>query len=114
CSNDLASAPQHEVADRSPAEFLDSLGQLRADANTGAELFVGRFKPRCYVDRIAIGGVVEKSTATEVSDNRRPRVYADTRHAKCDALLLPALAETLRKFIQSECAGDGAGSMVWL
>ena len=39
---------------------------------------------------------------------------ADTRHAECDALLLPALTETLRKFIQRQCASNCAGSMVSL
>src|SRR5262249_3511857 len=66
CSDPLAPAPEHKIADRSPAKILDSLGQLRADADTGAELFVRRFKTRCHVDRIAVRGVVEKSSTSEI------------------------------------------------
>src|SRR6476659_7661790 len=95
----LTPTPQHKIADWPPTKILDPFGQLRTDADAGTELLVCRLKTRGNVDRIAIGGVVEKPTAAEISDNRRSCVNADARHAKCDALLLPALTEALRKLI---------------
>ena len=88
CSDHLAPASEHKIADRPPAKILDSPGQLRADADTGAKLFVRDFKTRCHVDRIAISGVVEKSTAAEISDNRRPSVNADTVSRTLDPVVL--------------------------
>src|SRR5262249_10157771 len=112
CSDHLAPAPQYKIADRPPTKILDSLGELRADTDPGAELFVALSNTLCPLKFIAGGGEDKKPTPAKISDNRWPCVTADTRHAKCDALLLPALAETLRKFIQRKRAGDGAGSMV--
>src|SRR5215470_17189838 len=114
CPDHLTPAPQHKIADWPPTKILDTFGQFRADADAGTELLVCRFKTRGNVDRIAIGGVVEKPTAAEISDNRRSRVNTDARHAECDTLLLPALTEALGKFVQSKCAGDGSGGMVGL
>ena len=61
CSDHLTSTSQHEITDRPPTKILDPFGQPRADTDTGAELFVGGLKARGHVDRIAIGGVVEKA-----------------------------------------------------
>src|ERR1043166_6348576 len=70
----LASASQDKIADRPPVKLLHPFRQGRADANTGAELFVSRFEARCHIDGIAVGRVVEKPAAPKIADDRRSRM----------------------------------------
>ena len=107
-------APQQQVAYRPAVEVLHFCREDRADANAGAELLVGGFQSRGDVDGVAIGRVVEEAAAAEIADDRRSGMNADACGAQRDSFLVPALAESLRVFVQSQCAGDRSGRMVRL
>src|SRR5215467_6776115 len=92
-ANGFRAAPQQKVPHRTAPEVIHLCREDRADTNAGAESFVGRFQPRCDVDGIAIGRVVEEVAATEIADNRRSCMSTDTCDSQRDALFLPALAE---------------------
>ena len=86
CPQRLGFAPQHEVADRASAEAFDLVGKSCAHADAGAKLLVCRFQPRRDIDGVAIGGVVEKSAAAEITYNRRSGMNADARGPKRNSL----------------------------
>src|SRR6185437_7475154 len=64
----LAASAQHEITDRPALKPCDAVGDRGADANSGAEMLVGRLEPRRGVDGVAIGGVVEETAAAEIAD----------------------------------------------
>src|SRR3954453_18052594 len=55
----LGAPAQLNLANWSPLKISGGCGCRCADANAGAQILVGRLKPRCGIDGIAIGGVVE-------------------------------------------------------
>ena len=64
--------PQNKVPDRSASKIFRHRRQCGTDANAGAELFVGIFQSRRNIHGIAIGRVVEETTATKITDDRLP------------------------------------------
>src|SRR5674476_527040 len=110
----LRPAPQQKVPHRTAPEVRYLCREDCADANAGAELFVGGFQPRRDIDGVAIGCVVEEAAATEIADDRRSGMNTDPCDSQRDFLFLPAHAECLRVFVQSQCASDSSGSMVRL
>src|SRR5262245_17714719 len=91
----LGFASQHKVADRSAAEIPCARSDHRAGTDTSAQQFVGSLQPRRYVDRIAIGRVVEEAAPAEIADNSRSRMHTDSGDAERDALFVPAIARSL-------------------
>lgn len=61
-------AAKREVANGAAHESFRPRHRGRAYANAGAKNFVGRFKARGGVDRVAVGGVVEQLLAAEIAD----------------------------------------------
>ena len=96
-------ASQHKVADRSAAKHPGR--ELRADTNTGAELFVSRFQPRGDVNRVAIGRVIEEPASAEIADNCWPGVGSNPRSSTRYAFFPPPVAKVLRILVQSQSAG---------
>ncbi len=82
----LAAPAQHQVADRPPLKILGGIGDRGADANARAEKLVGALEPRCDVDGVAIGGVIEETVAAEVPHHRRTGVNADAGNPEIHAL----------------------------
>ena len=73
-----------------------------------------RLEPRRGVNRIAIGSVIEKATAAEISDQRGTGVDANSGRAEIHALGFPAFAKCLGPCIESVRAGDRACRIVRL
>src|SRR4051812_7488242 len=86
-------ASQHQVTRRTASKIFYFFREDCADANAGAELFVGGLQPRCSVNCVAISSVVEEAAAPEISDDRRPCMDANTSDSQCDTFFLPARAE---------------------
>ena len=89
----LCPTPQNKVTSRSALEIFHPRRERRTDTYTGAELLVSSFQSRSNVYGVAIGRVVKEAAATEITDDRRPCMNADTRNSQCDALFAPALAK---------------------
>src|SRR5580692_6314227 len=70
-------APENEITHRPAAKFRGFGRERSADAYAGAELLVCSFQTRRDIDRIAIGGVVEEATASEITDDRWAGVNPD-------------------------------------
>jgi hypothetical protein len=75
----LGPSAQHKVAHRPAMKVRHFHCQGRADADAGAELFIGGLEPRRGIDRVSIGGVIEESLATEIANQRRPGMDANAR-----------------------------------
>jgi hypothetical protein len=97
-------APEHKVAHRTTKKLWYFLRNSRADANPRAELLVGLFETSGNVDRIAIRCVVEKTSATEVPDDRRTGVNANARGPECDSFCAATLTEDFGVFVERQCA----------
>src|SRR3974390_3802858 len=114
CSKRLSLASEHKIAHWPSFKIIDLGRKHCTHTNTGAELFVGFFQPRRYIDCIAIGRVVEESGAAKVANDGWPRMSADPGNTKRDALSAILISERLCVCIESQSAADGTRGVVRL
>src|SRR5262245_52702772 len=84
CPQRFGFASQHQITNRPSMEILGLRRERRTDANAGAEPLVCGLEPRCYVDGVAIGGVIEEPSTAKVSDDRWSGMDPDPRHSELD------------------------------
>src|SRR4029077_8573129 len=110
----VSPAAQYQVPDHAAFEVWNAAHNRLADANARAELFIGALQARSYVDRIAIGCVVEKSAAAEIADGGDTSMDANARLAERNVLLPPALAKILREAIEVQRTCNCPAGMIGL
>src|SRR5271169_3963530 len=112
--SDVTFAAQFYLAEGPRFDIRGSVSRRLRYQHHSSEHFVGRLKPRCRIDSVAVRRVVEPRRAAEVSDNGTAGIDADAGHPESQTLPRLQGNESVREPMHLECRREGAGRMVGL